>query len=116
LKYPLELKKKNQFFITEFLSQFEVNAEMEISKKQWRSTGVFQKQNITKSMQVLIYYFLLLSYQVKLHKESAFSEKINNLDFGYKLMKSYLLLITLCLLDCAVCNATYLQLGLSSLT
>ena len=47
-KYPLELKKKfSQFilnfffsqFITEFLSQFEMNAEMDISKNQWRSTG-----------------------------------------------------------------------------
>ena len=60
LKYPLELKKKfSQFilkfffsshriffsvqtfkFVTEFLSQFEMNAEMDISKNQWRSTGV----------------------------------------------------------------------------
>ena len=33
------MKKKIQYKLTEFLSQFEINAEMEISKKQWRSTG-----------------------------------------------------------------------------
>ena len=67
-------------------------------------------------MQILIYYFLLLSYQDMLNKGSAFSEKINNPDFGQKLIKSCLLWITPCFLDCTVCNATYLQLGLSSLT
>ena len=38
LKYPIELKKK---FLLElkFLSQFELNAEMDISKNQWRPTG-----------------------------------------------------------------------------
>jgi hypothetical protein len=46
LKYPLELKKISirpekifQLVCTEFLSQFEIIAEMEISKNQWRSTG-----------------------------------------------------------------------------
>ena len=27
------------YFITDFVSQFEMNAEMDISKNQWRSTG-----------------------------------------------------------------------------
>ena len=67
-------------------------------------------------MQILAYYFLLLLYQDKLRRGSSFSEKINNLDFDYKLMKSCLLLITPCFLVCTVCNITYLQLGLSSLT
>ena len=54
LKYPLELKKnsvrtekknsvktekKFQYKLTEFLSQFEINGEMDISKNQRRSTG-----------------------------------------------------------------------------
>ena len=46
LKYPLELKKKSvrtlekfQLVYTDFLSQFEMNAKMDISKNQWRSTG-----------------------------------------------------------------------------
>ena len=30
---------KFQYKLTEFLSQFEMNAEMDISKNQWRSTG-----------------------------------------------------------------------------
>ena len=30
---------KERSFITEFLSQFEINAKMDISKNQWRSTG-----------------------------------------------------------------------------
>ena len=34
-----ELKKNFSYIITEFLSQFEMNAEMYISKNQWRSTG-----------------------------------------------------------------------------
>ena len=37
-KIQLELKK-NQYKPTEFLSQFEINVEMDISKNQWRSTG-----------------------------------------------------------------------------
>ena len=36
----MRTEKKNQLvYITEFLSQFEMNAEMDISKNQWRSTG-----------------------------------------------------------------------------
>ena len=34
LKFPLELEKKIQLVCTEFLSQFEMNGEMEISKNQ----------------------------------------------------------------------------------
>ena len=64
------------------------------------------EQKVCKSLSII--FFLLLSYQVKLHKESAFSEKINNLDFGYKLMKSYLhtfdnpLFIRLCSVQCNI--------------
>jgi hypothetical protein len=32
-------EKKILLVQTEFLSQFEMNAEMDISKNQWRSTG-----------------------------------------------------------------------------
>ena len=39
LKYPLELKKKFSYNLTEIFFQFEINAEMDISKNQWRSTG-----------------------------------------------------------------------------
>ena len=39
LKYPFELKKKFSYKQTEFLFQFEINAEMDISKNQYRSTG-----------------------------------------------------------------------------
>jgi hypothetical protein len=35
----LRTEKKIQDKLTEILSQFEMNAEMEISKNQWRSTG-----------------------------------------------------------------------------
>ena len=47
-KHPLELKEKSvslllkrkfSQFITEFLSLFEMNSEMDISKNQWRSIG-----------------------------------------------------------------------------
>ena len=38
-KNQLELKKIIQLVYTETLSQFEIIAEMEISKNQWRSTG-----------------------------------------------------------------------------
>jgi hypothetical protein len=33
------MKKNFSLFITEFLSQLEINAKMDISKNQWRSTG-----------------------------------------------------------------------------
>ena len=35
-------------FITEFLSQFEINAKLDISKNQWRSTGEQAAKNMTK--------------------------------------------------------------------
>ena len=35
----MRTEKKIRYFVTEFLFQFEMNAEMEISKNQWRSTG-----------------------------------------------------------------------------
>ena len=35
----MRTEKKNQYKLTEFLSQFEMNAEMDTSKNQWRSTG-----------------------------------------------------------------------------
>ena len=35
----MRTEKKISYFNTEFLSQFEMNAEMDISKNQWRSTG-----------------------------------------------------------------------------
>ena len=39
LKISIRTEKKFQYKLTEILSQFEMNAEMEISKNQWRSTG-----------------------------------------------------------------------------
>ena len=38
-KIQLELKKKFSYKRTEILSQFEINAKMDFSKLQWRSTG-----------------------------------------------------------------------------
>ena len=38
-KKTVTTEKKFQYKLTEFLSQFEMNAEMDISKNQWRSTG-----------------------------------------------------------------------------
>ena len=38
-KISVITEKKYSWFITEFLSKFEIIAEMEISKNQWRSTG-----------------------------------------------------------------------------
>ena len=38
-KFQWALKKNFSSFITEILSQFEINAKMDISKNQWRSTG-----------------------------------------------------------------------------
>ena len=38
-KFQWAPKKNFSLFITEILSQFEMNAKMDISKNQWRSTG-----------------------------------------------------------------------------
>ena len=38
-KIQLELKKKLSYKLTEYFFQFEINAKMDISKNQWRSTG-----------------------------------------------------------------------------
>ena len=38
-KFQWALKKNFSSFITEILSQFEINAKMDISKNQWRSIG-----------------------------------------------------------------------------
>ena len=38
-KNSVRTEKKFSYKLTEFLSQFEINAKMDISKNQWRSTG-----------------------------------------------------------------------------
>ena len=38
-KIQSELKKKISYKLTEIFFQFEINAKMDISKNQWRSTG-----------------------------------------------------------------------------
>ena len=38
------------YFITEFLSQFEMNAEMDISKNQWRPTGGKNSENCRRRL------------------------------------------------------------------
>ena len=46
-------EKKNQLVYTEILCQFEINAKMDISKNQWKSTGgltadIFSKEKSCK--------------------------------------------------------------------